>query len=250
MMVKGHRIGSPQARQAQEAPGAPQTVADRLDSATDHRDALDSPDGLLAAIEQTLASKDRIPRYSNAKRQESLGAIVPHMKAKAVAKGKGNGKPIKYSQALGEEIAERMLAGAPLDDVISDMGLARSTVYRWKREHPGFETLITAAREGLAQFAFAETARIPRQLLDLPDEKLTSARVGAARLLVESMRWWSERLAPAQFADQSRQRIELTGANGSPLNQPMVIDARSLPDEQREAVREALIALRAKQINQ
>ena len=75
--------------------------------------------------------------------------------------------------------------------------------------------------------------------MDEPD--IDSARVGAARLLVDTLKWYAERLNPRQYA---MQRIEPVAQTVHNVTNNLSIDASSLGADQRNALRHALIAAR------
>src|SRR6266446_3052140 len=46
------------------------------------------------------------------------------------------GRPTLYSPQLGQRIAARLTAGVPLSTICAGEGVDRSSVYRWRAEHP------------------------------------------------------------------------------------------------------------------
>jgi len=202
-----------------------------------------------------MAGRSKTPNllraYSGREMREALQGSLPAIKAKArtgIAKAK-TGRPREYTEAQGEEILAYMAEGYSLTEAADAIGVARSTVYRWAEKEPSFATTLARAREALAEFAFSEAYAIPRKLLAVyeqdPDAKLDPARVSAAKLASDTLRWYSERLAPKTFADKTR-KVEISGPNGAPIQLAAVtISAESLSDEQREILRLALS--RAKQ---
>jgi DNA-binding CsgD family transcriptional regulator len=170
-----------------------------------------------------------------------LPAIKDKVKERLLRK---QGRPSTYDPKLGERIFELMAEGYSLTEACDELGLARGTVHGWKRNNEEFATLLADARDALAEFAFSEAYAIPRKLLKLyednPDLKLDPARVSLAKLTTDSLRWYSERLAPKTFADKTR-KVEISGPNGAPIQLAAVtISAESLSDEQREILRLAL----------
>ena len=107
---------------------------------------------------------------------------------------------------------------------------------------------LARAREAGGEALAGEALRVARETYE--KEEVTSAQVQSATLYTNVLKWYAGTLNPA-FNPNAFKHLEVTGKDGAPLaSAPMIIDARSLPDDQREAVREALLALRAKQINQ
>lgn len=198
--------------------------------------------------EREARKATRLPRFTGQDMTRELQERLPAIKAKAklaVAKVK-TGRPLEYTPEKGETILAYMAEGYSLTDACDEMGIARSTVYRWAEKDPSFATTLTRARESLAEFAFSEAYAIPRRLLALYDAdttgelKLDPARIAAAKLATDTLKWYAERLAPKTFADKTR-KVEVSGPNGAPIQIAAVtISAESLSDEQRDILRLAL----------
>ena len=122
---------------------------------------------------------------------------------------------------------------------------APSTFYGWmERESEESEELrmiFGRARFALAEAAFSEALQRSRDLMDEPE--VDSARVGAARLLVDTLKWYAERLNPRQYAMQRVEPIAQTVHNVTNNNLTM-IDGASLCADQRSALRAMLTQAR------
>jgi hypothetical protein len=142
-----------------------------------------------------------------------------------------------------------MSEGYTLTETVDKLGIARSTAYRWLEAHPStFGTIYARGREALAEHAFSQALDIPKQLYAKvqANEPIDGAAVAAARLYTDSLKWYAERLNPRAYAAQSKQSIELTGANGGPIQTASIlIDSRALSPDAREALRYALLAANA-----
>lgn len=57
------------------------------------------------------------------------------------------GRPGLYTKAAGERICEAYAMGETLDSICRGEGVAPSTVYRWREQHPDFCTAFARARE-------------------------------------------------------------------------------------------------------
>jgi hypothetical protein len=75
----------------------------------------------------------------------------------------------------------------------------------------------------------------------MEETDIDSARVGAARLLVDTLKWYAERLNPGQYAPQ---RDIPAPATVNVTNNSLTIDGRSLGSEQRENLRTMLLQAR------
>jgi hypothetical protein len=181
-------------------------------------------------------------RYSGREHREQLQAIVPEVKAKRIALEKEY-KRKPYSRDTFLAICERMAQGETTSEALQSEGIAPSSFYGWmERETEESEELriiFGRARYALAEAAFSEALQRSRALMDEPD--IDSARVGAARLLVDTLKWYAERLNPRQYA---MQRIEPVAQTVHNVTNNLTIDASSIGAEQRNALRHALIAAR------
>lgn len=187
-------------------------------------------------------------RYSGREHREQLQAIVPEVKAKRIALEKEY-KRKPYSREAFLCVCERMAHGETTSEALQAEGIAPSTFYGWmERESEESEELriiFGRARYALAESAFSEALQRSRALMDEPD--IDSARVGAARLLVDTLKWYAERLNPRQYA---MQRIEPVAQTVHNVTNNLSIDASSLGADQRNALRHALIAARDSKITE
>ena len=173
--------------------------------------------------------------YSMGQLREALQGALPDVKAKA----KEMNSPIRrkaYSKETFMRVCERMAGGETTREALDKEGLAPSTFYQWmEREDAEGEHLRTSfgrARLMLAESAFGEALERSRALLQ--DEEIDQARVGATRLLVDTLKWYAERLNPRQFA---MQRVEPVAQTVHNVTNNLTLDARALDGNQREALR-------------
>ena len=190
-----------------------------------------------------------IPPPTSREFHKSRREVLPAVRAKAIVRD-GRGRAT-YSDALANALMVLLANGQTLVDACDALGVGRSTIHQWLADGDARFDFLRACfargREASGEFMAGEALRVARETAGNPD--VTSAQVQAATLHVKTLQWYSTAMNRVFNANAVRQ-LEVTGKDGAPLNQPLVIDARSLPDEQREAVREALRALQAKQINQ
>ena len=173
-----------------------------------------------------------------------LQARLPAIKAKVRSRvALANGRPCEFTPERGDNICALMGEGFSLTEACDHMGIARSTVLRWAEKHDAFAYSLIRAREALAEHAFSEAYAIPRKLLALydkdPDLKLDPARVQAARLASDTLRWYAERLKPRAFAEKKAEPAVLV------TNNSLTINSRDLSQDQRDALRGALLAAKA-----
>lgn len=203
----------------------------------------------LATEAKTMA-KEKIFRTrapSGAEMRQSLTNQLPEIRAKKRANAAKAviGRPTVYTDKQGERLLALMSEGFTVTEACDEIGVPRSTVYRWAEKEP-FATLFARARMALAEFAFSEAYAIPKRLLALYDDdktgelKLDPARVQAARLATDTLKWYSERLAPDKYAPKQPEAPQLVVNNNS-----LTVDSRALSPDQRNALREALLAAKA-----
>jgi hypothetical protein len=173
--------------------------------------------------------------YSMGQLRETLQGAIPEIKAKA----KEMNSPIRrkaYSIETFMRVCERMAGGETTREALDNEGLAPSTFYQWmEREGPEGEhlrTLFGRARMMLAESAFGEALSQSRALLN--ESEIDQARVGATRLLVDTLKWYAERLNPRQYA---MQRVEPVAQTVNHVTNNLTLDARALDGNQREALR-------------
>lgn len=192
-------------------------------------------------------------RYSGAELRQELQKRLPEVKAKRVhASEVLMGRPSTYKPETGNKILELMANGMTLTEACDELGLYRSTVHRWAESNPSFATTLARAKLALAEHAFSQAHAIPKKLYEsaLNGEELSGPMVAAARLYTDSLRWYAERLNPRDYAQQSKQSIELTGKNGGPIQTTaLVFDSRDLSPEARDALRLALMSAKPNEIN-
>jgi len=193
------------------------------------------------AKEKPKAQRER-KAYSMGQLRETLQGAIPEIKAKA----KEMNSPIRrkaYSKETFIRVCERMAGGETTREALDNEGLAPSTFYQWMEredaEGESLRTLFGRARLMLAESAFGEALEKSRALL--LDDEIDQARVGATRLLVDTLKWYAERLNPRQYA---MQRMEPVAQTVNVTNNTLQIDGRALDDAQRSSLRAMLLQAR------
>lgn len=110
---------------------------------------------------------------------------------------------------------------------------SRATVLRWQNQYPEFDAQCVRAREALAEFEL-------QKLKELADN-CTEKNVNSTRVKLNHFQWRVMKIAPRVYGE--RTRTEVSGADGGPIKmQAEVIDASTLGPDQREALKQALLA--------
>lgn len=192
-------------------------------------------------------------KASDAQRRAILGAAVPAIKAERdkglerVRKSR-KGQGCTYTQERFNAICDDMSNGIPLKESLAAHGLAGSTFRGWLEEEgeEGLKrrALYARARQALADWAFGEALAVPQKLMALAldptaEKPIDSAMVGAARLVTDSLKWYAERLNPGAYAESKAPPPSVTVNNNS-----LTLDARALDPEQRDKLRQLLLAAR------
>jgi len=156
-------------------------------------------------------------------------------------KEKKAGRPSKYTPDLAEFICDQMIEGRDLTDICSDGDMpSRVTVYRWRRDYPEFETQYMRAREALADWELNHLKKLA--------ESCTEANVNSTRVKLNHYQWRLMKIAPRTYGD--RVKTEITGADGGAVRvESAVVDSRELDADQRAALRQILLAAKAKAVD-
>ncbi|MGU3399158.1 terminase small subunit protein [Brucellaceae bacterium D45D] len=129
------------------------------------------------------------------------------------------GRPLEYSQAIGDAICERLCDGESLRKICEDENMpARSTVFRWLSLVTAFSDQYAHAREAQADAIFddmlliADTPVAGEKVKELPGGKkeiTTGDMIEHRKLQVETRKWIAGKLRPKKYGD--RTQMQLTG---------------------------------------
>ena len=134
------------------------------------------------------------------------------------------GRPTKYSQALADDVCERLANGESMRSVCRDDSMpAMTTLFRWLREIEAFQQQYTRAKEESADALFED-------LLDIADdstndymmkksksgeeyESVNPESIARSRLRVDTRKWALSKLKPKKYGE----RIAVAGDIENPL---------------------------------
>ena len=155
--------------------------------------------------------------------------------------GRPPGRPSKYTAEMADAICERMIEGESLVKICEDPEMpTRTTVYRWMDANPDFVTRCARAREGLADY-------LVDAIEDLAS-KTTTDNFQAMKVKIATAQWRAMKMSPRVYGD--RTRTEVTGADGGAVKvESAVVDSRDLDADQRAALRQILLAAKAKAVD-
>ena len=138
------------------------------------------------------------------------------------------GRPSKYKPEFCEKIIEVAQRGGSITRMaIEGCGVEKATMYDWAEAHPEFSNALTRARE-ISQLWWEKKA----------EENVDNPKFNAAL--------WKMNVA-SRFREEygeTKKSLEISGPNGGPIEtKATVIEAKSMDDNVREALRYALQAV-------
>ena len=156
----------------------------------------------------------------------------------ATPEKKKAGRPAIYSKTIADQIISRMIEGESMVDICRDKDMpSRATVYRWLDEDKEFEARCARAREALADYL---VDKIEQMAAETNEDNHQSQKVK-----ISTAQWRAMKMAPRLYGD--KRFNENTGPNGGPIvtenRNVTTIDATQLTQEQRDALRAALLAV-------
>lgn len=148
--------------------------------------------------------------------------------AKAKAAPKRVGTPKKYTEALVDEICERLSKGQSLVKMCPELGVSEVSVFKWLDKYPIFLQKYTRAREAQADYYADEIVAIADELeieAKHQGEKVTfdvsATAVQRNRLRVDARKWYASKLAPKKYADKLE--TTLSGPDGGAVQHSVIV---------------------------
>ena len=133
-------------------------------------------------------------------------------------RGGRNGSEALYTQALAEEICDRLATGEPLNVICRDAHMpSEAGVRKWVETRPAFGMAYARARDfGYDSIAegILELGAL-REAVSGPDGYVDNGEVQRLRLLSENRKWLLAKMRPKQYGDKVTQ--EITGEDGGAL---------------------------------
>lgn len=138
------------------------------------------------------------------------------------------GRPSKYRPEYCDEIIDLGKDGKSIAQMAAHFDVDKASVFRWAEEHEDFRT------------AFARAKTHSQKWWEDQAQKNLSDRNFNAQLWLKSV--------ASRFRDDytERTQTELSGPNGAPVRvESKTVDSKALSQEQRDALRELLMAAKA-----
>jgi hypothetical protein len=106
---------------------------------------------------------------------------------------KKNGRPTIYTQAIADEICERLAHGETLRKMVLDEHMPPAgTIYRWLDSNERFRDQYAQARVRQADY-YAEM---------IIDESFGAHDASIGRLRMDALKWASSKIAPKKYGDK------------------------------------------------
>jgi hypothetical protein len=144
------------------------------------------------------------------------------------------GRPSSYSEDMADRICELIADGESLRSICKAEDMpAKSTVFKWLRDVPGFSDQYARARETQADAIFDE-------IIDISDDasndwmerhdsegksigwQLNGDHVRRSQLRIDARKWMAGKIRPKVYGEKITQT--LTGENGGPIQITPVIN--------------------------
>lgn len=135
------------------------------------------------------------------------------------------GRPAIYTPELAAEFCRRISEGRSEKSVCSDADMpSHTTIQKWEREDPEFAASYAHARDARASHLAEEALRIADELGDSP----SSEQVQAARLRVDTRKWFAAKLAPKKYGD----RIQTDATVNANVTGDMTMRLQAMSDDE------------------
>jgi transposase-like protein len=138
------------------------------------------------------------------------------------------GRPTLYTEALADEICERISSGQALSKICPQIGIHITTVWDWLNKYPEFATKYTRAREAQADVLADEIIAIADdpateevQDGDGTRTAISSSAVQRNRLRVDARKWYASKVAPKKYGDKLDTTV--SGPDGGPLQHSVTV---------------------------
>jgi hypothetical protein len=171
-------------------------------------------------------------------------------KDNVVALRKRGRPPFQWTSEIEDYILSKIIAGHSIRTIVQ---LAQSGDYNGK-PFPCADTIVVyAASDEDFSLRYARAKELQQDMMgetivDIMDGRhpdFVNAELGQRKESAEIRKWVMGKLRRKKWGDVKV--TEVTGADGTPLIQPQVIDTRSLPPEAQAALYQALQVIKAQQ---
>ena len=174
------------------------------------------------------AAKKKAAKRKAAKRKAAPKKSATNTSLRGADYGPKRGRPTKRTNALVDEILERMANGQSLSTICRDDHMPNiSTIIRWRSSDPDFRANYEVARQAQAHAYFEQLTDIADDCL--PDTGFTSK----AKLQMDARKWSLARMNRALYGDKADLNIGGQG-DAPPVQTEQAVDLTSLTPEERK----------------
>lgn len=125
------------------------------------------------------------------------------------------GRPSLYSDALADDICQRLINGESLNAICKSDGMpSHFAVFSWIERNPAFAAKYARARELQAEkyaeeiVAIADEAENDTITDEYGNEKVNHEVVARARLRVDARKWVAAKLLPKKYGEKIEQEVK------------------------------------------
>lgn len=154
------------------------------------------------------------------------------------------GAPTKYTEALADEICDRIVNGQSLNKMCPEIGISIRSVWHWLEDYPDFLRKYARARSIQADV-------LADEILDISREKqvevkyqgeditldLSATIVQDKKVRIDANKWYASKLAPKKYGE--RLDTTLSGPDGGPV-QVAAVNLRGLSDDDLATMQQIL----------
>ncbi len=141
------------------------------------------------------------------------------------------GRPSKYSEALTDEICNRLAEGESLLGICKDAHMpCIATIWNWLDSKPGFLAKYARSRDAQAEYYANQIIDIADEtpVTEMPDPdggvtiRIDSAGIQRNRLRVDARKWVASKLLPKKYGEKVEQYI--SGPDGGPIQASITVE--------------------------
>jgi hypothetical protein len=125
------------------------------------------------------------------------------------------GRPSDYTQAMADEICERLAEGESLRGICRDEEMpSKTSVFRWLASNEAFRDQYAYAREVQAEtladeiITIADDGTNDTYVDDNGNVRTDQEVIGRSRLRVDARKWLAGKMAPKKYGD----KLEMSGS--------------------------------------
>lgn len=177
-------------------------------------------------------------------RESTDAAEIRERAIEAYNRTKGREAFYKREEII-EEVLARMAEGESLNSICRDPRMpSRGLLYLWKAQDPSFADSFASAQESQSHALLDDCIHIADNIQLSGNATADAGPINVAKLRIDSRLRIIAKANPGRYGD----RVQHTGANGGPIAVATVtINARDLMPEQRDGLRQMLLAAKGQQ---